>query len=45
MNWRWHLAKKSIVCKLGDLGEARAMYTHTDNITCKKRANSIHREA
>ena len=35
--------KKPIVCKLGDLGEARSMYTQTNVLTGKKCTTVVHR--
>ena len=34
---------KPIVCKLGDLGEARSMYTQTNVLTGKNRTTAVHR--
>ena len=35
--------KKSIVCKLVDLGNARSMYTQTNTLTGKNCATAVHR--
>ena len=35
--------KKPIVCKLGDLGEARSMYTQTNALTGKNCTTAVHR--
>ena len=35
--------KKPIICKLGDLGEARSMYTQTNALTCKNCTTAVHR--
>ena len=35
--------KKPIVCKLGDLGEARSMYTQTNALTDKNCTTAVHR--
>ena len=37
--------KKPIVCKLGDLGEARSMYTQTNALTGKNCITAVHRES
>ena len=34
--------KKPIICKLGDLGKARSMYTQTDVLTGKNRTTTVH---
>ena len=34
--------KKTIVCKLGDLGEARSMYTQNNALTGKNRTTTVH---
>ena len=34
--------KKPIVCKLGDLGEAKSMYTQTNTLTSKNRTTTVH---
>ena len=34
--------KKPIVCKLGDLGEARSMYTQTNSLTGKNCTTAVH---
>ena len=38
-------SKKPIVCKLGDLGEARSMYTQTNALTGKSCKTAVHKEA
>ena len=35
--------KKPIICKLGDLGEARSMYTQTNALTGKNCTTAVHR--
>ena len=35
--------KNPIVCKLGDLGEARSMYTQTNALTGKNCTTAVHR--
>ena len=35
--------KKPTVCKLGDLGKARSMYTQTNTLTGKNCKNAVHR--
>ena len=35
--------KKSIVCKLGDLGEARSVYTQTNALTGKNCRTAVRR--
>ena len=35
--------KKPIVCKLGDLGEARSMYTQTNALTGKNCTTAVHK--
>ena len=37
--------KKSIVCKLGDLGEAKSAYTQTNALAGKKCTAAVHRES
>ena len=37
--------KKPIVCKLGNLGEARSMYTQTNALTGKNCTTAVHGEA
>ena len=37
--------KNLIVCKLGDLGEARSMYTQTNALTGKNDTAAVHRES
>ena len=37
--------KKSIVCKLGDLGEAKSVYTQTNALAGKKCPTAVHRES
>ena len=36
-------SKKPIICKLGDLGEARSMYTQTNALTGKNCTTAVHR--
>ena len=36
--------KKAIVCKLGDLGKARSMYTHTNALTGENCTTTVRRE-
>ena len=36
-------SKKPIICKLGDLGEARSMYTQTNALTGKNCITAVHR--
>ena len=35
--------KKIIVCKLGDFGKARSIYTQNNALTGKNRATTVHR--
>ena len=35
--------KKPIICKLGDLGEAKSMYTQTNALTGKNCTTAVHR--
>ena len=37
--------KKPIVCKLGDLGVARSMYTQANALTGKNCVTAVHRES
>ena len=37
--------KKPILCKLGDLGEAKFMYTQTNALTDKNYATTVHRRS
>ena len=37
--------KKPINCKLGDLGEARSVYTQTNDLTGKNCTTAAHRES
>ena len=36
------MAKKPIVCKLGDLGETRSMYTQSNALTGKNCTTAVH---
>ena len=36
--------KKAIVCKLGDFGKARSMYTHTNALTGENCTTTVRRE-
>ena len=40
---KMEFGKKPIACKLGDLGEARSMYTQTNALTGKNCTTAVHR--
>ena len=44
-NWIWVWQKKPIVCKLGDLGVAKSMYTQPNALSSKYHTTTIHRSS